>query len=299
VKKEMKKKPAGKARPAGPNHPKKVPGTGSGESGGRRATSYATLLIAGLCCLLYGNTLLNGYALDDRAVITDNSLTKQGFGGIGELITHDHFYGFNKAVTGLYRPIPLITHAVEYEFAGPKPAVSHLVNLALYILACLALYHALKEMLAGLNPLLPLIAVALFAVHPVHTEVVANIKGRDELLNLVFLSLSLTFSFRFIRSGSPVPFALSLFFFLLALLSKESAMTFVVVIPLALWFFGKARPVKLLAVMTVLVLVAGVMTIHRNRAWKNDFTLLPPTCRTWSITPAHIITLPPGMRRRS
>ena len=136
---------------------------------------HPVIFIILVCSVLYANTLFNGFALDDRAVITENSLTRKGLEGIGDLVTHDHFFGYNHAVTGLYRPVPLVSHAIEYQVAGLSPITGHLVNLFLYILACISLFYAMLHWFPNRNPLLPLLAVILFAVHPLHTEVVANI----------------------------------------------------------------------------------------------------------------------------
>lgn len=80
----------------------------------------------------YLNSLFNGYALDDSAVITENRLTKKGLKGIKELATHHLFYGYmnnGDKSTGAYRPLSLITHAIEYHLFGKNPFVSHLINV--------------------------------------------------------------------------------------------------------------------------------------------------------------------------
>ncbi len=225
---------------------------------------YPIILIIVLCSMLYSNTLFNGFALDDRAVITENSLTKMGLRGIGDLITHDHFYGYSHTPTGLYRPIPLVTHAIEYEVAGLSPFTGHLVNLFLYILACISLFYALSYWFPDRNPLLPLVAVILFAVHPLHTEVVANIKGRDELITLLFLSISVIFSFRYARRSTIPDYLIGVLFFTLALFSKESALTFLVIIPISLWFFGKTTLKKILVVFAGLAAVAMLYLLIRS-----------------------------------
>ena len=226
---------------------------------------HPVIFIILVCSVLYANTLFNGFALDDRAVITENSLTRKGLEGIGDLVTHDHFFGYNHAVTGLYRPVPLVSHAIEYQVAGLSPITGHLVNLFLYILACISLFYAMLHWFPNRNPLLPLLAVILFAVHPLHTEVVANIKGRDELFNLIFLSLSVIFSFRYIQKSTWLNLSLCLLFFALALFSKESAMTFLVVIPLSMWFFSKASLKKIVIVFTGLSAVVLFYLLIRSQ----------------------------------
>jgi len=224
----------------------------------------SVIFIVVLCSVLYGNTLLNGFALDDKAVITENRFTQKGFAGIKDLVTHEHFYGYNNAITGLYRPLPLITHAVEYEFFGKSALTGHLVNIILYMLVCLALFYLFTMMFPGSNYILPLLSVSLFAVHPLHTELVANIKGRDDLLNLLFLSLSAMFFIIYIRRSSWWHFIIALLFFFLALFSKESAMTFLVIIPLTLWFFCDAGFKKLFSVFGGMAIVAALYLSLRS-----------------------------------
>lgn len=224
---------------------------------------YPVIFIIILCSVLYANTLFNGFALDDKAVITENYLSQKGFGGIRDLVTHDYFYGCHHAVTGLYRPIPLLTHAVEYQFFGENALAGHLVNIALYMIVCVALFYLFTHMFPGSNYILPLLAVSLFAVLPLHTETVANIKGRDDLLNLLFLLLSLIFFIIYTRRSSLLHFFAALFFFFLALLSKEPAVTFLAVIPLTLWFFCDAKYKKLFFVFSGMTIVTAIYLVLR------------------------------------
>ncbi len=54
---------------------------------------YPVIYIIILCSALYANTLFHSFALDDRAVITENTLTQKGLTGIGDLVTHTIFTG--------------------------------------------------------------------------------------------------------------------------------------------------------------------------------------------------------------
>ena len=81
------------------------------------------LIVFGFAFLLYANTMWNKYAVDDTIVIVKNSLTKQGFAGIPEIMTTDAFYGFfgegYKLVEGgRYRPLSIVTFAIEQELFG-------------------------------------------------------------------------------------------------------------------------------------------------------------------------------------
>lgn len=139
---------------------------------------------------LYANTLTHGYVLDDTIVITDNDFTAAGFAGIGDLLTTDSFHGFlgrdvEELAGGRYRPLSLVTFAIEGALFGKSPGVGHLGNVLLFALCCVMLLIVLEALLRDRPSLGPLpvafVAALLFAAHPVHREVVANIKGRRPL----------------------------------------------------------------------------------------------------------------------
>ncbi|MDP4710214.1 MAG: tetratricopeptide repeat protein [Saprospiraceae bacterium] len=222
-----------------------------------------TNLVAGFLFLLsfalYLNTLGHDYALDDAIVITDNAFTTQGVRGIPGILTNDTFYGFfqdaskaNLVAGGRYRPFSLIWFALEYQLWGPNPFWGHLINALLYAFSVWLIYRLLLLLFSRSSdrnyaPFVALAASLLFAVHPLHTEVVANIKGRDEILALLGSVAALYFSFSAYRQKK-YSFATALWVgvvFFMALLSKENAITFMAVVPLAFYFFGGADTGKL------------------------------------------------------
>lgn len=208
----------------------------------------AFVLLILVSFVLYFNTLSHQYALDDAIVITDNSFVKQGFDGIDEILTTELFTGFfgvkkNLVEGGRFRPLSLISFAIEYELFGLNPAISHFLNILLYALTAIVLYQLmlliLKQKVMG-NPLhLVAMSIAmLWLVHPLHTEVVANIKGRDEIFTLLGALLSVKYLWLFFEKNNKWYYLASLFAFFLALLSKEMAITFVLIIPLTFHFFS-------------------------------------------------------------
>ena len=214
---------------------------------------FQIVFIAFFSFLLYSNTLFFSYTLDDTLVITENTFTKQGFSGICKILTNDSFVGFfgeNKNVLpgGRYRPLSQITFAIEYALFGLNPFLGHLFNILLYALLCVLLFLILKRLLlfeqkAAWYLNLPFITTILFAAHPIHTEVVANIKGRDEIMGLIFVFASILFILNFLASESNrnkiIFWNLTVMSFLLALLSKENAATFLLIIPITLNLFQK------------------------------------------------------------
>lgn len=155
------------------------------------------LLLFILCCICYANTLGHLFALDDGIVLTKNIYTQQGVKGIPDLVSHDTFQGYfkgeqkNLVAGGRYRPLSLVLLAVEKSIAGDKAWFYHLIHLILYILTVCMVFRFTILVLSRLhNPdtsnWIAALTAIFFAIHPIHTEVVANIKSSDEMLSFVF-----------------------------------------------------------------------------------------------------------------
>jgi tetratricopeptide (TPR) repeat protein len=199
------------------------------------ASRVQLLTVLLLPLLLYANTLRHDFALDDIIVYRDNRFVQQGIGGIPEILTSDAFAGYTTRESALsggrYRPLSMLTFALEYQLWKLRPSLSHLVNILLYAANCLLVYVVLTRLLP--NSRLPLLASLLFVAHPTHTEVVANIKGRDEVLCFIFVLLSVLaiLDKRHVLAGLA---------FSLAMFAKESAITFLAVIPVVLCWQGES-----------------------------------------------------------
>lgn len=203
---------------------------------------YIQIGFAVLSFLLYANTLGHQYVLDDPLAIGENEYVKQGLGGIPELLSHHYRAGTEGANASalLYRPLSLVTFAIEWSLAPGNPFLGHLMNVVWYALTVALLFAALRRVFRGYHWLWAAGTVLLFTVHPLHTEVVANIKSRDEILNVFFSVAALYAWARWLEHPAPRWLLTSLGCYLLALLSKESAVTLLPVFPLVGWyFFGK------------------------------------------------------------
>ncbi len=198
-----------------------------------------SFILSALAALLYANTLAHGYVLDDLLAITENSLVKKGFSAIGELLSSHYRVGTEGADASvlLYRPLSLVTFAVEWAIAPGRPFIGHLMNVLWYAATVGLLFNTLRNTFQGYHWLWAAGSALLFAVHPLHTEVVANIKSRDEILSLFFCVAALYYSVRTLQQPAASRTILALFCYFLALLSKESAVTFLPAFPLVAWFF--------------------------------------------------------------
>jgi hypothetical protein len=199
---------------------------------------YLGFFLALIAFLLYMNGINHGYLLDDSAAVTENNYVQQGIQGIPKILTAD-FWHFSAVRLGYYRPLPLITYALEFQFFGLSPHLSHFNNVMLFALAVFFLFLLLSKLFSGVNQLFPFVITLLFAAHPIHTEIVDNIKGRDELLSFLNTIAMLFFTLKYAESKKKGFLALALGLFYLALMSKESAIMGIVLVPFVLWYSGE------------------------------------------------------------
>lgn len=201
--------------------------------------------------VLYGNTLSHDFALDDAIVITENEFTQKGIAGIWDILSKDTFHGFfgeagkDKLVSGgRYRPFTLVMFAVEHMF-GSGPFLHHLLNVIYYFLLGVVVFLFGRNIFSQkFNPreatLGGVVMAILFIVHPIHTEAVANIKGRDEIMALLGSLFAL---YWLTRKGfddlKDKDYLIAGASFFVGLLSKENAITYTLVIPLVAYLFYK------------------------------------------------------------
>lgn len=201
---------------------------------------------------IYYTCLPFDYVLDDKIVVSENQYTKQGFGGIWKIMTTESFEGYfgekKELVQGnRYRPLSIVTFAMEYGILGKlNPTVSHFINILLYGITGIIFMLVLSMLFRNYKGSswwfsIPFLAAILYISHPVHTEAVANIKGRDEIMTMLFSLLALYSTLRYIDNGKKGWLAGTLIYFLLGLLSKENAITFLAIIPLSVYFFSNTN----------------------------------------------------------
>jgi hypothetical protein len=177
-----------------------------------RKVNWASYLLFLFSFVIYVNTIPNDYNLDDELVTQNHRLTSKGISAIPEIFTSP-YYEDKAGYKYEYRPIVLISFAIEHTFFGDNPHVSHFFNVLLYSLLCVLFFQTLKLAFSSHKDLFPLIAALLFAAHPIHTEVVASIKNRDEIFALIFGLLSWRSAIIFAERRSLIRFALIPLFF--------------------------------------------------------------------------------------
>ncbi|MEI6455922.1 MAG: tetratricopeptide repeat protein [bacterium] len=223
----------------------------------KRANRYFILFIFIASCLLYGNTILNDLSVGDQ-YFTRDAVVKQGMKAIPLIFSSRSSWdsGQTGVPGSVYEPVTKLTFALEYEFFGDRPGMSHAFNLVIYFFLSALLFFLLKRILNRYNILFPFLITMLFMVHPVHTEVVASLKNRGEMLAFLcgcgalwyLTDYAETRSFRFLF------FALLLFF--TGALCKGSIFFFILIFPFILHFHSgmplrKSAPAFLLSLAVV------------------------------------------------
>ncbi len=196
-------------------------------------------LLALLAFLLYANTLGHDYCLDDFSVIKDNFVVKQGVKGIPTLLKTHYRYGYWTSKATLYRPLTLVMFAIEWQLAPDNPFPGHLLNVLFYALTIWLLYHFLTSLIGKTYAPLALVITALYAFHPVHTEVVANIKSRDEIMAFLLGLAGLHALIKYAGSQKTKYLLAALLTYTLALFAKESAVTWLAIYPLTIFWFRR------------------------------------------------------------
>ncbi|MBU1177302.1 hypothetical protein KKH96_02545 [Patescibacteria group bacterium] len=174
-----------------------------------------------LVFFIYGYTLSGDFVFDDRSIASHYPIFKD-INNLPEVAV----MGYWTEESGLYRPVVLISYALNSAFFGPFAFSFHLINLILYAFIGYLLYLLIRIIFPKKEKFAYLFSI-LFLVLPIHTEVVANIVGRAEILALLFSLLT------FLElSKSKSNLWKAGLWFLLALGSKEVA---VAVLPISLF----------------------------------------------------------------
>jgi tetratricopeptide (TPR) repeat protein len=231
--------------------------------------------VSGFVCflfafLLYSNTFTHSYVYDDFSVLSENWVVKEGVSGIPLILQNSYRYGINRLDDNLYRPLSQLMFAIEWELSPNNPHLNHWLNVLLYGMACMLLYFVLKQYLDRVNTLIPLLTALVFICHPVHTEVVANIKSRDEIMSFFFLMITLLLIHQWFTKKKLLGLAMGTICFFLSLMSKEGVITMIFVFPVIGYFFTKATPKTILTCSIILTLpVLAYMAIRYQVLSKN------------------------------
>jgi tetratricopeptide (TPR) repeat protein len=222
----------------------------------QKVIRYCLVIILILPFVLYFRSLSNKYAIDDTMVIYQNKQIHQGIKALPEIFT-SHYSDYVDDTDGKrysfdYRPIVKATFAIEFSIFGEKPAVSHFINILLYAICCLMLFLLLLKLFKNYSYVFSFLITLLFLAHPVHSEIVCNLKNRDELLFFIFAFASVFYFLKYVEIKKIKDLIIGLALFVISYLSKSNAMVFVLAIPLILYFFTECK-------LKTLIIIGGLL----------------------------------------
>jgi len=208
-----------------------------------------------LVIVTYANTIRNGYNFDDQLVTNNHYLTSTNSKSSMVDIFTKPYYSDKMGYSYGYRPITLLSFYIENHLLKESPHISHFINVILFCLTVIALYKLIHSIAIDGSDKVALLASVIFALHPIHTEVVNSIKNRDELLALLFALLSFRYLLQF--NGKNYSALISAFLiFSLSILSKKSTIPLAYVMPTTLLLVRQINYKSFLLASLPLIVVA-------------------------------------------
>lgn len=207
---------------------------------------------------IFANSIGNDYNMDDGIVTRGHKLTSQGLSAIGEIFTSNYYSDAMGYAFG-YRPMVHLSFALEHELFGEKPGAGHFINVILFALSVVLFFKLLIKWVGEKNILFAGITAILFAVHPIHTEVVDSLKNRDELLAFLFVIWAGLAVHKFLDKGKWISLVSIVLLFTMAMLSKKSVYPIAIVIPAAIILVKNTSIKNLIILSLALIIPAAVI----------------------------------------
>ena len=150
----------------------------------RRAWWLLALVIAALALAASANSIANGFAYDDVYLIVKAARMHSLTGWWREF---GHTYWPEDSGGEGYRPLTIIAFRLQWALGGGKPYIFHVVNVGLHTIVSVAVFWLATALLPVAAAW---IVAALYAVHPVHVEAIANVVGQSELWVALLITLA-------------------------------------------------------------------------------------------------------------
>ncbi|MCX7702928.1 MAG: tetratricopeptide repeat protein [Planctomycetota bacterium] len=186
-----------------------------------------------LSFVAYGNSITGDFVFDDVKIVKENPAIRS-FSNIPRIFANFFTYKplerQGMLVDPSYRPLRSISYIFDYQFTKDSPVGYHISNIIYHAIATFLLFILLLRL--GANFFGAIAASIIFLLHPVNSEAVSYITGRKETLCAIFFFSSIITYLSYRENPSLRCFLLTLFFFLLALLAKEMALSLLPVLVL-------------------------------------------------------------------
>ncbi|GHT13221.1 O-GlcNAc transferase [Bacteroidia bacterium] len=228
-------------------------------------SKYALLLIIALTLIIYGHSAFNSgfveWYHDDPINLIENENIRS-FSGENIKKYFTEFY-YN-----MYCPVKMVVHAMEYSLWELNPTGYHVVSLLMHCTNILLVFYLVFLLLGSRTG--AYLAALIFAVHPMAVETVAWVSARGDAQYTLFYLSALVCYCKYLKLN-PLQkhtykyLLLTFLFFLLAVLSKSSAVTLPIVLVLIDWYKGgkwwSRQQIAKKVPFFLLSIVLGIVTI--------------------------------------
>lgn len=194
--------------------------------------------------------------MDDGPTIVDNPVIRD-VRNVPQVLTGSFFQD-----RSYYRPLVTLSFMAEYHVFGLNAFWYNLDNVLLHIVNSLCVFILMLRLWNDRTT--ALWVCLLFAIHPVQWEAVSNVSGRSILLNTLFIVTAFILFIDFCKRGRMIFLLGSVVSFILALLCKESAAIFPVVILLYLFFFPNEGKRPWFAVVPFFLFLFGFILLRHQ-----------------------------------
>jgi tetratricopeptide (TPR) repeat protein len=236
---------------------------------------FYALAIFLLAVLVNSNTFKNNFVLDDHGIIKNNKITKAPVSmdnTIKIFSTPLRKGDFSDLENSLYRPFTKFLFNIEWNLFNGDPHKFHIVNVLLYGLVGIFIFFIFYDIMKK-KWVIPFLISLLFIVHPIHTEVVANIKSGDEVLSLLGSVIALRCIQLYLTQNRMHYLLLGVLGFLMGSFSKESTVVVIGIIPLFIYYFTDTELKKNLSVSSFFAVCSAFFLFCRHKALSG----YPPT----------------------
>lgn len=223
--------------------------------------------------VLYANTFQHDFVLDDQGIIPFNEYVTAPVSveNTKALFSTPLRYGDGSNVdNSLYRPFVKLFFNLQWNFFDGNPHHFHKMNVLLYGLLCMLIFWVLYD-LFDKRWMLPFFITLLFTVHPIHTEVVANIKSQDEIIAMLGIVGSLRAIQLYLTSSKVWHWIWGIMVFAIALFSKESAVLGIGLIALLIYFQTNSFSLKKTSFLLAPFLLAAIVFVMIRSAVLSEF----------------------------
>lgn len=169
---------------------------------------------------------------------------------------------FSEPVMGNYHPLTILGYAIEYSLVELEPWLYHADSLLFHLLVTMSVYWLVN--LLTKSPVAAVVAALMFGIHPMHTESVAWVAGRKDVLCALFYVNACSAYLYYLRTGKKQWYVGVIVLFIGALLSKPVAVTLPVVMLLIDYFEQREWKLALLIEKVphfIIALIAGVVSV--------------------------------------